>query len=50
LRNALTKSYLLSDNNYPSSDDESLLDIAAACGASEEQLAGLFGVTVSPFA
>jgi hypothetical protein len=50
LRNALTKSYLLSDNYYPSGDDESLLDIAAACGASEEELAGLSGVTATPSA
>ena len=48
LRNALSRSYLLSDNYYPSSDDESLTDIAAACGASEEELAGISGVTSSP--
>lgn len=50
LRNALSKSYLLSDSYCPSGDDESLTDIAAACGASEEELATITGVTASPSA
>jgi hypothetical protein len=38
----------LSDNYYPSSDDESLSEIAAACGASEEEIARIHGETASP--
>jgi hypothetical protein len=48
LRNALSRSYLLSDIYYPSCDDESLTDIAAACGASEDEIAGISGVTALP--
>jgi hypothetical protein len=48
LRNALSCSHLLSDNYYPSGDDESLTDIAAACGASKEELTGLSGVMALP--
>lgn len=50
LRNALSHSYLLSDNHYYSDDDESLTEIAAACGASKEELAGISGATASPSA
>jgi hypothetical protein len=48
LCNALSCFYLLSDNYYPSSDDESLSEIAAACGASEEEIARIHGETASP--
>lgn len=47
LRKALSRSYLLSDKFYPSDDDDYLSDIAVACGASEEEIAGLSGVTAS---
>jgi hypothetical protein len=48
LRNAISQSYLLSDDYYPSGDDDSLCEIAAACGASEEELAEISGATASP--
>jgi hypothetical protein len=50
LRNALSlsHSYLLSDSYYRSGDDNSLTDIAAAYGASEEDFATISGATASP--
>lgn len=33
---------------YPSDDDESLTEIAAACVASEKELASFYGGTVGP--
>jgi hypothetical protein len=50
LRNAISCSYLLSDNYYPSGDADSLTDIATACGASEEELTSIFGATATPSA
>jgi hypothetical protein len=47
LRNALSHSYLISDN-FSSSETESLLDIGAACGASEEEVAGISGEAAMP--
>lgn len=48
LRKALSCSYLLSDQYYPSSDDESLTEIAATCGASKEDLASISGAMAPP--
>ena len=48
LRNALSHSYLTFDNHYPSDDTESLLDIAAACGANEEEMAEISGGAAMP--
>jgi hypothetical protein len=49
LRNALSNSYLLSsDGSCTSGGEESLVEIAAACGASEEEQASLSGVTAMP--
>jgi hypothetical protein len=48
LRNALSHSYLISNEFYPSDDTDSLLDIAAACGASEEETAGIADAAATP--
>jgi hypothetical protein len=48
LRNALSHSYLISDNFSSSDETESILDIAAACGASEEEVAGISGEAAMP--
>jgi hypothetical protein len=48
LRNAISRSYLLFDPYYPSGDDESLYEIAEACGASNEDLASISGAAVLP--
>jgi hypothetical protein len=48
LRNAISCSHLLYDPYYLSSDDESLLEIVEACGASHEELASISGATEVP--
>jgi hypothetical protein len=48
LRDALSRSYLIANHYYPSDDDQSLREIAAACGASREELASLSGGTPGP--
>jgi hypothetical protein len=48
LRNVLSKSYLVSPEFHSSDDTESLLDIAAACGATEEEAAMIDGGVVAP--
>jgi hypothetical protein len=48
LRDAISRSYLISNSYYPSDDNDSLSEIAAACGASEGEIAGIFGATASP--
>jgi hypothetical protein len=42
---ALARSKLLSDPTSPSSDDSTLVEIAAACGATDEEQASVKGVT-----
>jgi hypothetical protein len=48
LRDALSHSYLISDAFSSSDETESLLEIAAACGASEEEIAGISGEAAMP--
>lgn len=48
LRNILSRSYLASHDFYPSDDTDSLLDIATACGATEEEAAGIAGGVAAP--
>jgi hypothetical protein len=48
LHNAISCSHLLFDPYYLSSDDESLLEIVEACGASHEELASISGATEAP--
>jgi hypothetical protein len=48
LRKALSRSYLTSNDSFSSDETESLLDIAAACGAKEEEVAGISGEAVVP--
>jgi hypothetical protein len=48
LRNALSHSYLISDSYPPHDDVESLLGIAAACGANEEEMVGMSGEAAVP--
>lgn len=48
LRDAISRSYVISDSYYPSDDDDSLSEIVAACGASKEEIAGISGATASP--
>lgn len=50
LRNAISRSYLLTDPYYPSGDDESLYEIAEACGANNEELASISGAAKTPVA
>jgi hypothetical protein len=45
LRAALARSKLLSDPSSPSSEDSTLVEIAAACGATDEELASIKVVT-----
>jgi hypothetical protein len=45
---ALARSKLLSDSTSPSDDDGTLVEIAIACGATEEEQASLEGVTAMP--
>jgi hypothetical protein len=45
---ALSHSYLISDAFSSSDETESLLEIAAACGASEEEIAGISGEAAMP--
>jgi len=48
LHNAISRSYLLADPYYPSGDDESLYEIADACGTSKAELAGISGAAGAP--
>lgn len=48
LRDAISRSYLLVNPLSPSDVDHSLCEIAAACGASEEEVANISGATASP--
>lgn len=48
LRNVISKSYLISDYPYPSDDDQSLYDIAAACGANAEEIDEINDATAGP--
>jgi hypothetical protein len=48
LRKAFTNSYLVSDYPYPSDDDHSLFDIAAACGATADEISEIKGETAGP--
>jgi hypothetical protein len=48
LRNILSTSYLTSPQYYASDDTDSLLDIVAACGATEEEAAVISGGATAP--
>jgi hypothetical protein len=48
LRNILSRSYLTSHVYYTSDDSDSLLDIATACGAIEEEAAEIAGGVAAP--
>lgn len=48
LRSAFSTSYLLSDYPYPSDDDHSIFDIAAACGAIAAEIEELEGEAAGP--
>jgi hypothetical protein len=48
LRQALLKTHLLSYPDLPSGDDDGLDEVAAACGASEEELAALAEARLEP--
>jgi hypothetical protein len=48
LRNILSKSYLVSNYPYPSDDDQSLFDIATACGATAGEIEEIRGETAGP--
>jgi hypothetical protein len=48
LCNSLSCSYLISHDFSLSDDADSLMDIAAACGASEEECAGIAGEVAGP--
>ena len=50
LRNSLSRSYIISHDFSLSDDADSLMDIAAACGASEEECAGIAGEAAGPSA
>jgi hypothetical protein len=45
LHDAISQSYLLCDSYYSLGDDESLTEIAATCGPSEEVMAIISGMT-----
>lgn len=48
LRNALPHSYLISESLRPDDDDDNLSEIAAACGAEDDEVAGVFGEAAGP--
>jgi hypothetical protein len=48
LHNAISRSYLLSDLYYLSDNNESIYEIAEACGASNEELASISGAAEVP--
>lgn len=48
LRNALSRSYLLSDPYYLSGGEEFLCEIADACGASKEDVESISGAAGAP--